>query len=76
VVRVDGSRPSWSAGTPVQILNEAYFANAQGRTYDVSPDDQRFLMIRLASSDRTATPPQIVVVKNWTEELKRLVPPR
>ena len=46
-----------------------------GRNYDVSPDGQRFLMIKQGSrSDQTAAPPSIVVVQNWFEELKRLVP--
>ena len=45
-----------------------------GRTYDVSPDGQRFLMIKPGGADQAAAPPQIVVVKNWFEELKRLVP--
>jgi hypothetical protein len=31
-------------------------------------------MIKNVAADRE-TPPQIVVVQNWTEELKRLLPP-
>ena len=42
------------------------------RPYDVSPDGQRFLMIK--DSDQKAAPPNIVVVLNWAEELKRLLP--
>jgi len=38
--------------------------------YDVSPDGQRFLMIKQAEP----VPTQINVVLNWFEELKRLVP--
>jgi Tol biopolymer transport system component len=37
--------------------------------YDISPDGQRFLMIK-----REQAPTQINVVLNWLEELKRLVP--
>ena len=49
----------------------------QGRTYDVSPDGQRFLMIKAGGgSDQAAAPPSIIVVQNWFEELKRLVPTR
>jgi hypothetical protein len=41
----------------------------------VSPDGRRFLMITVADDDgQPAVPPAIVVVQNWTEELKRLVP--
>jgi Tol biopolymer transport system component len=46
-----------------------------GRTYDVSSDGQRFLMLK-ASSPSTGGdhPADMVVVLNWFEELKRLVP--
>jgi serine/threonine-protein kinase len=73
-VRVNTRGVSWSASAPVRILKEGYVAGAQGRTYDVSPDGQRFLMIKRAVTDANAPPPQIVVVRNWFEELKRLVP--
>jgi len=68
---------SWKATTPSMVLqaSEGAFrvpgANA-GRTYDISPDGRRFLMIK--ASAEGVTPPRIVVVQNWTEELKRLVP--
>ena len=44
-----------------------------GRAYDVSPDGQRFLMMKQGTPDQMSAPPQIVVVQNWGEELKRLV---
>lgn len=40
------------------------------QAYDVSTDDQRFVMAEGADSGI----PQIVVVLNWLEERKRLVP--
>ena len=43
--------------------------------YDVTADGQRFLMVREgAGSEGEAAPVSIVVVENWVEELKRLVP--
>ena len=46
-----------------------------GRTYDVSPDGKRFLMIKPGGrAEQTAAPPSLIVVQNWFEELKRLVP--
>ena len=43
--------------------------------YDVSPDGQRFLMIREGGlSGETADQLAITVVLNWVEELTRLVP--
>jgi hypothetical protein len=41
--------------------------------YDVSPDGQRFLMLKPTGEAGTA-PTQINLVLNWSEELKRLVP--
>ena len=46
-----------------------------GRAYDVSPDGERFLMLKEdASSQDTSTEPYFIVVQNWFEELRRLVP--
>jgi hypothetical protein len=43
--------------------------------YDVSRDGQRFLLLKAVEGDEQKTPPpQIVVVTNWFEELRRLVP--
>jgi hypothetical protein len=50
------------------------FVTPGSRPYDIAPDG-RFLIIRSGQADAGAgTAPQIVVVQNWTEELKRLVP--
>ena len=50
---------------------------SRGGTYDVSPDGQRFLMIKTTGDPgRLPEQPAVVVVKNWGEELKRLVPRR
>jgi eukaryotic-like serine/threonine-protein kinase len=68
--------PSWAATTPTLVVKEGYFTNLNwwGRSYDVSPDGQRFLMIKEGGIDGTAAPPSIIVVQHWVEELKRLVP--
>jgi serine/threonine-protein kinase len=74
-VPVDPKGPVWNAGTPAKLLEPRYFGTGSnpGRTYDISPDGQRFLMIKQGSSDQ-APPPQVVVIQNWHEELKRLLP--
>ena len=60
------------------VLEESYLSaagGAHGRTYDVFPNGERFLMIKKGGgSEDTTTLPSIVVVQNWFEELKRLVP--
>jgi hypothetical protein len=72
VLAVDVSaRPSFSAGKP-RVLFEGRYVRAQGSLpdYDVSPDGQRFLMLK--SVEQPAT--QINIVLNWFEELKEKVP--
>jgi serine/threonine-protein kinase len=69
--------PTWAAGTPTKLLNEGYFTvpgGNPGRTYDISPDGKRFLIVKAGGGSGQAAVPQIVVVQNWLEELKRLVP--
>ncbi len=67
--------PSWAATTPTLVVKEGYFTNPNwwGRSYDISPDGQRFLMIKEGGADGTAAPASIIVVQHWVEELKRLV---
>ena len=77
-VPVETNGATWSAGTPMKLLEGRYFIGAGigGRTYDVSPDGQRFLMIKAPGTDANAAPPALIVVQHWDEELKRLVPIR
>jgi serine/threonine-protein kinase len=42
--------------------------------YDVTSDDQRFLMVREIPDDPAGSPHRTVLVHNFFEELKRLVP--
>jgi len=68
-------QPTFSPGAPTRILDARYILSGPGRSYDVSPDGQRFLMLRGSdSSGDASTPSSIVVVQNWFEELRRLVP--
>jgi hypothetical protein len=63
-------------GSPQQVLKGPYRATFGGRHYDVSADGQRFLLLKDASTTDGQKPvaPEIHVVLNWIEELKRLVP--
>jgi Tol biopolymer transport system component len=66
--------PGFTAGNPELVFEGAYFegVSAGGRSYDVSIDGERFLMIRAVNDESSA--PQIIIVENWLEELERLVP--
>ena len=72
-VRLD---PGFDFGNPGVVLEESSpaFPGAGGRTYDVSPDGERFLMIKEGGSGDETPPAEPIVVLNWFEELKRLVP--
>jgi serine/threonine-protein kinase len=65
---------SLKAGVPVKVLGAKYFGGGGGagaRTYDVSRDDRRFLMIKGPPDDIGAQAPKdMVVIVNWVEELK------
>jgi eukaryotic-like serine/threonine-protein kinase len=65
------------AGRPQMLFEFAMLPSGLGfRAYDIAPDG-RFLIIRSAKPEAsTATAPQIIVVQNWDQELKRLVPAR
>ena len=67
------TQPTFSAGK-AELLFEGHYraTNASLPRYAVSPDGQRFLMVKDAGAEHGIT--QINVVMNWFEELKRSVP--
>jgi serine/threonine-protein kinase len=76
-VPVDPREAVWNAGTPQRLFDRRYYTGGGiPRQYDVSPDGQRFLMLAQGTGDRATAPLQVIVVQNWLEELRRLVPPR
>jgi Tol biopolymer transport system component len=70
--------PSFAAGNPKALFEGRYVLGFGGhRSYDVSPDGQRFLLIKagaVAASPQAAPPARFIIVENWFEELRRLVP--
>jgi serine/threonine-protein kinase len=73
-VEVDPSGTTWNPGPPTKLFDGPYFGGGGFWGYDVSPDAQRFLLIKQSNVTATSAPPSIVVVQHWDEELKRLVP--
>ena len=70
--------PAFSAGNPMKLfdghsvaLDGRFVGGGTARTFDVSPDGNRFLMIKeLAAGERGAPRASMIVVQNWFEELK------
>jgi serine/threonine-protein kinase len=65
--------PTFSAGTPHLLFEGPFRTDGPMRNYDVTPDGQRFLMVQEVQRP-PARVSQMVLVQNWVEELKRLVP--
>jgi Tol biopolymer transport system component len=69
----------FTPGLPKQILRTAYVLGRTTlgldvRAYDVSPDGQRFLMLKEIQPAEAAQSPRLGVILNWAEELKRRLP--
>jgi hypothetical protein len=61
------TNPTFSIGRAVTLFSTREFSTDFDRSYAVSPDDRRFLMIRpltVGGFDK------VIVVENWFEELK------
>jgi dipeptidyl aminopeptidase/acylaminoacyl peptidase len=70
-VRTDGG---FSTSKPRLLFEKpGYIVGSPIRTYDLSMDGQRFLIVK--RDQRKPTPvTEMILVQNWFEELKRLVP--
>jgi serine/threonine-protein kinase len=68
---------SWTAAEPKQLVPDRYFGGGElvMRSYDVSRDGRRFLMIKDDPAPSSiSTSDSLILVQNWFEELKRRVP--
>jgi len=68
------TQPGFAPGKPRMLFEGQYLPSLATAPYcDVSPDGQRFLMLK-PSEQALAAPTQINVVLNRFEELKQRVP--
>jgi Tol biopolymer transport system component len=58
-------------GAPVELFQGDFLTENNSWSYDVTPDGERFLMLRRATGTE---PHQVIIVTNWFTELRRLVP--
>ncbi len=79
-VRFHASGTTFIPGKPVRVLNDKYVAGSTTRgydlrSYDVSADGQRFLMLKETAGASTSAPlPTMTVIVNWIEELQSRLP--
>jgi len=73
-----GDAATFSYGNPTKLFATTsgyYKSPAAGRTFDVSPDGQRFLMIKVATDETSRrSTANMVVVMNWLDDLRQRVP--
>jgi eukaryotic-like serine/threonine-protein kinase len=70
--------PTFAPGPVTKLFQRPEYlgagARGGGRTYDVTPDDRRFIMIKERPATATGDGPKLVVVLDWFAELERLAP--
>ena len=77
-VSVEGE-DTFSAETPEALFTASYWGpDNVSSTYDISPDGQRFMMLKefTVSEQQASDQTVLVAVENWFEELRRLAPPQ
>lgn len=68
------TEPEFRASLPQQLFEGPYLATTPVKSYDVTSDGQRFLMVRRGKPRELEPVTEMHLILNWTEELKRLVP--
>ena len=79
MMRVETDTEPFRPGNPERLFDVgSYFSESFERSFDISPDGQRFLMIKEGvvsdEEDLYAGLTRLIVVQNWFEELKTRVP--
>ena len=59
-------------GTPVVLFAAPYRLTAIGRTFDISPDDKRFVFVRSGDTEAN-TLPALTVIVHWLDSVKTRV---
>lgn len=67
------TQPAFTVGNAEQLFEGPYLNVAGWRTYDVAPDGERFAIVRSSATDAEGQA-ELIVVQNWFEELRQLVP--
>ena len=64
--------PTFTLGNPELLFDLGAYTYHLGRNYAMTPDGERFLMIKEDGGDETSS--ELILVLNWVEELKQRVP--
>ena len=67
------TEPTFTPGSPELLFELGAYMDHFGRNYAMTPDGERFLMIKEGGGDETSST-ELILVLNWFEELKQRVP--
>ena len=74
------TEPTLTVERPMELFQEPYYISPTGSPrpqYDVTPDGQRVLvLVSTRGTSASVARPRMVVVQDWFDELRRLVPTR
>ena len=72
------TEPTFMPGSPEVLFTGTYYFRAVDNSsdYDISPDGQRFLMMKRVERTAEESAPRLLAVQNWFEKLKERVPVR
>ena len=70
------TEPSLSFTEERRVPIDDFIVTTFYRSYDIAPDGERFVMVLPAAESQSDEAPraEIIIVPNWFEELKRLLP--
>jgi serine/threonine-protein kinase len=72
------TEPALKVEKPAELFQGSFYISPGGSPrpqYDVTPDGQRFLLLASApGTNASVARPRVVVVQNWFDDVKRLVP--
>ncbi len=70
------TQPAFSFGQPVELAIKGIIQPTGGRSYDIMPDGQRFLVVlpEAQAKEQARQILQVNFVLNWFEELKQRAP--
>ena len=73
-VPVGGEGAAFTHGDPEVLFPVLGYVTTQSGAYDVSPNGERFLLIKQGTADEISASPDIILIQNWHQGLLERVP--
>jgi hypothetical protein len=70
------SGASFHAEKPHVLTDVRFEARSLGRSFDLHPDGERFVLLKATDAQRTSRAHHVTMIFNFHDELQKLAPPR